>query len=474
MSQILKPDLCVIGAGSAGLSLAAGASQMGAKVVLIERERMGGECLNTGCVPSKALLAAAHAAQAPRGAARFGLDPGEPRVDFAKVYDHVHGAIAEIAPQDSVERYEAMGVEVIRASARFTGRAEVEAGGARIRARRFVIATGSRPAVPAIDGIDKVPYYTNETVFEARIAPDHLIVIGGGPQGMELSQAYRRLGARVSLLQRGLVLDRDDPELARILVDLLRAEGIVIHEGVEWLRLEGGDDAVVAEIERGGVRERIEGSHVLVATGRRANLEGLGLEAAGVAYDAAGVKVDRRLRTSNKRVYAIGDAAGPFRLTHMASYQAGIVLRNTLFRLPARFDDRAVPWVTYTEPELAHVGLTEEAAKARIGEVRILRWPFSENDRAVAEAQTDGLVKAVVTRKGRILGASILGSRAGELIQPWSLAISAKRKIGALANLIVPYPTFGEASQRAAASFYTPALFSERTARIVRFLARFG
>jgi pyruvate/2-oxoglutarate dehydrogenase complex dihydrolipoamide dehydrogenase (E3) component len=475
MAQQLLPDLCVIGAGSAGLSVAAGASQMGASVVLIEKGRMGGECLNSGCVPSKALLAAAHEAHARRSSARLGLAASEPAIDLAKVYDHVHGVIAEIAPQDSVERYEGLGVRVIQAPARFTGPDTLEADGIKVRARRFVLATGSHPALPSIEGLERVSFYTNENIFDSRVEPGHLIVIGAGPVGAELGQAYRRLGARVTLLEANRLLARDDPELARLLAERLKAEGVVVEEGVRVSRVEGHGSGIAVEFTRDGESRRIEGSHLLVAAGRRANIEGLDLERAGVSADERGIKVDRRLKTSNRRIYAIGDAVGPYRLTHAAGYHAGIVIRNALFRLPARVDYGALPWVTYTDPELAHVGLKADEARERLGAgVRILRWAFNENDRAVAERQTDGLVKLVTTKKGRILGATILGARAGELIQPWGLAIECRLKASALANMIAPYPTYGEVNKRVAGSFYIPALFSERTAKIVRFLARFG
>ena len=468
MTRPLAPDLCIIGAGSAGLAVAAGAAQMGADVVLIERGLMGGDCLNFGCVPSKSLLAAARLADLARRGAALGITSARPDIDFAAAADGVQNVIAAIAPNDSVERFEGLGVRVLRREARFTSPRTIRAGEIEIRPRRFVIATGSYPAVPPIPGLADVPYLTNETIFANRERPDHLIVIGGGPIGIEMAQAHRRLGARVTVLDVGPVLPRDDPELVASLTGHLADEGIAIRPGVEIAGIERDGDAIVIRLADG---ERIAGSHLLVAAGRRPSIEALDLAAAGIEATAKGITVDARLRTTNRRAFAIGDVAGGPQFTHVALYHAGIVIRNALFRLPAKVDYRALPWVTYTDPELAQVGLTQDAAGE---DARVLRWPFSENDRAQTERDTEGLVKIVLGRNGRVLGASILGTGAGDLILPWALAIAQKLKIGALANLIVPYPTRGEASKRAAGCYYTPTLFSPRTRRLVRFLARFG
>jgi pyruvate/2-oxoglutarate dehydrogenase complex dihydrolipoamide dehydrogenase (E3) component len=471
MTRPLTPDLCVIGAGAGGLAVAAAAAQLGAEVVLVERGAMGGDCLNFGCVPSKSLLAGARLASLWRRAPRFGLAYTPPQIDFAAIGDSVTQVIADIAPNDSVERFEALGVTVLRAEARFAGPHAVHAGKVEIRPRRFVIATGSHPAVPPIPGLDQAPYLTNETVFANREQPEHLIVIGGGPIGIEMAQAHRRLGARVSVLDVGPLLPRDDPELVTLLAERLAAEGITLRPRVQIVGVEPAAPGVAVHLAGG---ERIAGSHLLVAAGRRPSIAGLDLAAAGIAAGPQGITVDARLRTTNRRAFAIGDVAGGPQFTHVALYQAGIVIRNALFRIPAKVDYRALPWVTYTEPELAQVGPTEAAVRETGRPVRVLRWPFAENDRAHTERDTEGLFKVLTRRDGRILGASILGAGAGDLILPWALAISQKLKIGALANLVVPYPTRGEAGKRAAGSFYTPTLFSPRTRRIVRFLARFG
>jgi len=468
----LTPDLCVIGAGAGGLAVAAGAAQMGASVVLIERGQMGGECLNSGCVPSKSLIAAATLAQQWRRGGELGIDCAPPSIDFAAVGDSVERVIARLAPHDSTERFERLGVTVLRYEARFTDPRTVRAGDREIRARRFVIATGSSPAIPAIPGLDTLPYFTNETIFTNRALPRHLIVIGGGAIGIELAQAYRRLGAMVTVIDAQPILWRDDPELVAILKQMLRDEGIALRPSSAIAAVEHEAAGVSVALATG---ERISGSHLLIAAGREPNTAALDLAAAGIAAGAHGIPVDARLRTTNRRVFAIGDVAAGPQFTHVALYHAGVVIRNALFRLPAQVDYRALPSVTFTDPELAQAGMSEATARDAYGDgIRVLRWSFAENDRAQTERETTGMVKIVTKANGRILGAAILGSGAGEQIATWVLAITRRLKIGAIANLVLPYPTRGEAGKRAAGSFYAPALFSPRTHRLVRLLARFG
>ncbi|MGF1631523.1 MAG: dihydrolipoyl dehydrogenase family protein [Kiloniellaceae bacterium] len=480
MANTIETDLCVIGGGSGGLSVAAGAAQMGARVVLVEKGKMGGDCLNYGCVPSKALIAAAAAADGVRHAGKFGVNGHEPAVDFAALREHLRGVIAAIAPHDSVARFEGLGVTVIQAAAQFTGPREILAGEIRVKARRFVVATGSSPARPPIPGLEKVPYLTNETVFELAERPAHLIVIGGGPIGAELAQAQRRLGVRVSLLEMFKLLGKDDPEIAAFARRQLIADGVEIHEGIAIKQVATDGNAIAVTIEENGATTTLSGSHLLVAAGRKANVEGLKLEAAGVAYSPKGIAVDARLRSSNKRIFAVGDVAmveslGGYQFTHLAGYHAGIVIRNALFRLPAKVNYAALPWVTFTDPEIAHVGLTEAEARDKHGDsVKVLTWSFADNDRAQAERATEGLVKVVVGARGRILGASIAGRNAGDLLHPWVLALGQGLKIAAMANMIAPYPTLGEVNKRVAGSYYTPALFGERTKKIVRFLQWLG
>ncbi len=474
MAQRIDTDICVIGAGSGGLSVAAGAVQMGADTVLIERGKMGGDCLNYGCVPSKALIAASRAAHTVRTGARFGVNGHEPEIDFAAVHDHVHGVIAAIAPHDSVERFEGLGVRVVQESARFADRNTVVAGDYEIKARRIVVATGSRAAVPPIPGLDDVAFLTNETIFDNRVQPDHLIVIGGGAIGLEMAQAHRRLGSRVTVLEKFSIMPKDDPELVDLVRKSVVADGIDLREGADIARVEKSGNGIVVVLNEPPGEVRLEASDLLVAAGRKVNVEGLELEKAGIDYSPGGIKVDARLRSTNRKVYAIGDAAGGFQFTHMAGYHAGIFIRNALFRLPAKTSIAAFPWVTFTDPELAQVGLNEAQARAEGRNIQVLRWSFDENDRAQTERETEGLVKVVTTPKGRILGAGIAGPHAGELIHTWVLAIGQGLKIGAIASMIAPYPTLGEVSKRAAGSFYTPSLFSERTRKLVRFLSKFG
>ena len=473
MADTLNPDICVIGAGSGGLTVAAAAAMFGVNVVLIEKNRMGGDCLNTGCVPSKALIAAGKRVHAIQTAEKFGVKAGPPEVDFQAVHDHVHGVIAAIEPNDSVERFEGLGVRVIQAAAAFTDKDTVRADGIDIKARRFVIATGSTAAIPPIDGIDTVPVLTNESIFDLTEGPEHLIVIGGGPIGMELAQAHRRLGARVTVLEMFSPLAKDDPEMAAIVVDCVKAEGVDIRDGTKVTNVSGEADAITVTFETEDGPDSVTGSHLLIAAGRKPTVDGLGLDKAGIAFERSGVTVDDALRTTNRRVYAIGDAAGGPQFTHVAGYQGGLVVQSILSPFPARQNLSALPWATYTDPEFAHVGLSEKAAEERHGTVRVLRWPFHENDRAQAERKTIGHIKVVTDRKGRILGADVVGANAGEIINMWALAISQKMKIGAFRSYLSPYPTFAEVGKRAAVTYYASAASNALLRRVIRFILNF-
>ena len=464
-------DLLVIGAGAAGLSIAAGAAQLGVHTALIERDRMGGDCLNIGCVPSKALLAAAHRANAIRDAGRFGLEVPTPSVDWAGVRAHVRAVIAAIAPNDSVERFSALGVTVIRGEARFDGPDRVTVDGRVISARRIVIAAGARAAVPPIPGLADIPFWTNATLFDLAEKPAHLLILGGGPIGLEMADAFAGLGCQVTVIEPNRIASRDDPELVDGLRRALRRRGVAILEGAGVASAAPGPVLTLAD------GRQIAGSHLLIAAGRLPNLEALNLPAAGITASQAGIVTDAGLRCpGNKRIYAVGDIAdpvgiGPRAFTHVGLYHADIVIRRALFRLPAKVDYRALPRVTYTDPELAQTGMTEAEARAAGKPIEILRWPLSENDRAVAERDEDGLVKLIVSR-GKVIGAGILSRNAGEMIGQWSLAIERKIPLSALAGLIAPYPTRSEAGKRAAGSFYAARLFSDRTKALVRLLGR--
>ncbi len=472
MAERIETDLCIIGGGSGGLSVAAGAAQMGARVVLLEGHKMGGDCLNYGCVPSKALIAAGKHAHAMTTGAPFGVAPVAPQTDYAAAMDHVAATIAGIAPHDSVERFEGLGVRVIREYGRFISKTEVQAGEHVIRARRFVIATGSSPMVPPIPGLDGVPFETNETIFDLRERPEHLIVIGGGPIGMELAQAHRRLGSKVTVLEGLKAFGKDDPELAAIALERIRAEGVEVIEGAMAAEISGKAGAITVKTREG---TEYDGSHLLIAVGRKVNIDRLDLDAGGIAHERSGIKVDAGLRSvTNRRVYAIGDVAGGLQFTHVAGYHAGIVVRSALFGLPAKARTAHLPWATYTDPEMAQVGLTEDEARKTHGvALEVVRAEYAGNDRARAEGLTTGIVKVMVV-KGRPVGASIVGAQAGELVQIWALAIANGLKMSAVANMVAPYPTLGEVNKRAASAYFSPRLFDNPwVKRIVRLVQRF-
>lgn len=448
-SKKIKTDICVIGAGSGGLSVAAGAVQMGARVVLIEKGEMGGDCLNTGCVPSKALL----------HAAKEGLS-------YPEAMDHVKSTIATIAPHDSQERFEGLGCKVIRAEARFTSPKTLEAGGVTVKARRFVIATGSRAMIPPIEGLSTVPYLTNETIWGLQTCPIHLVILGGGPIGLEMAQAHRRLGADVTVIEAFEALGREDPEAAEIVKDSLRAEGITLLEGAAAERVTGGEGAIQVALSDGQI---VRGSHLLVATGRRANSEELGLEHADVSRSKNGIKVGPDLRTSNRRIYAIGDVvSGGLQFTHVAGYQAGVIVRSLLFGLRAKASTHHIPHATYTDPELAQVGLSEAEARERFADrLEVLRAEYAGNDRAIATGRAGpGFIKLMVV-KGRPVGVTIVGAEAGELIALWSLMLTNRMKMSKIASMVAPYPTLAELNKRVVSAYFTPRLFENRKVKWV-------
>ncbi len=472
MTQTHTVDLIVIGAGSGGLSIAAGAAQLGLKVVLFEKGEMGGDCLNYGCVPSKALIAAADKAHQARSAG-LGVGAADPIVDFAAVMAHVHQTIATIAPVDSQERFEGLGVRVVRAAARFVDDRTVVGGDVRVKARKIVIATGSRAAIPPIPGLDVVPHLTNETVFQLTERPRRLIVLGGGPIGVELGQAYRRLGSEVVIVEAADILGREDPEVAQVVLEQLRADGVDLRSQTKAVRAETGADGPVLVVESSMGEDRIKGSHLLIAVGRHPSTGGLDLETAGVEYDENGIRTDKSLRSTNRRVYAVGDVAGRGQFTHLAGAHASLFVRRAIFAMPVDADALAVPRVTYCDPELAAIGLSEAEARAAHGaDVRVETFPFDENDRALAEGDVRGFGKLVTTKKGKILGVTLVGRHAGDHIHVWALALSSKQKLSALTGMIAPYPTRGEIGKRLAGKWYTPALFSKHTRKLVSVLKR--
>jgi pyruvate/2-oxoglutarate dehydrogenase complex dihydrolipoamide dehydrogenase (E3) component len=466
----IKTDLLVIGAGSGGLSVAAGASQMGASVVLLEGHKMGGDCLNYGCVPSKALIASAKAAYGQGHSGVFGVADVVPVVDYAAAKDHVHDVIGQIEPMDSQERFEGFGVRVIREFGAFISPAEVQAGEYRITARRIVIATGSSPLVPPIPGLDGVPFETNETLFELRKKPEHLLILGGGPIGIEMAQAHIRLGCRVTVIEGLKALGRDDPELAAVVLDTLRGEGVEIAEGAMAVKISGKAGAIEVETQD---KRLFRGTHLLVALGRKVNMERLNLEVAGLETTKAGIKVDTSLRSTNRRVYAIGDVAGGLQFTHVAGYHAGVIIRSTLFGLPSKAATNHIPHATYSDPELAQVGLTEAEARTQYGtNLEVARFDFLHNDRAITERKTAGFIKVMVV-KSRPVGVSIVGHQAGELIGLWSLALANNMKMSQIAAMVSPYPTIGEVNKRVVGAYFSPRLFDNpMVKRVVGFVQR--
>jgi pyruvate/2-oxoglutarate dehydrogenase complex dihydrolipoamide dehydrogenase (E3) component len=463
-------DLCIIGAGSAGLSVAAGAVQLGLSVVLFEAGEMGGDCLNYGCVPSKAMIAAGKRAHAMREARHFGIASAEPQVDWAQVKAHVKGVIAAIEPNDSQERFEKLGVTVIRERARFADPRTVVSETASVRAKRIVISTGSRAVIPPIPGLDGVKALTNETIFDVEALPSHLAIIGAGPIGLELGQAFRRLGSRVTLIDAGQVLARADREAADVLLKQLRQEGVEVIETATVLKVQHtADGALLTLSERD-----VAASHVMVAAGRAPVLDGLDLEAANVTYNKAGIVTSNTLRSvSNPRVWALGDAAGRGLFTHLAGWHASVWVRNVLFKARTGADGVAIPSVIYADPELAQIGLTEAQAREQFGDaVKTARWGFHDNDRALAQREAEGFCKLVIGKGGKLLGVTIVGAEAGELLGPIALAMASKLGVRALTGPVLPYPTRSEIWKRAASAYFTPTLFSPGTRALVAVLKR--
>ena len=454
---MVKPDfdLAVIGGGAGGLVVAAGGARLGAKVALIEKDRLGGDCLWHGCVPSKTLLKSARVAHAIRHADRWGLSNADPKPDLARVMAHVADVVAGIALHDTPERFRSLGVDVIQGSGRFVSPVAVEVDGRTISAKHFVLATGSRPAIPPIAGLAYVPYLTNQTVFALREPVQHLVIVGAGPVGSEMAQAFRRLGSEVIVVDMAnKILPREDADVAAVVQRQLETEGVRYRLGISVGGVmpghpHGGRIRMTLRTANGAV-EQLAASHLLLAAGRVPNIEGLGLDAAGVHVDNGRIVVDDVLTTTNPRVHVVGDVAGSYPFTHVAEHHAGIVLRQTLFRMSWAKPSPVVPWCTYTDPELARVGLSEADARRRGIEHRIYRFPFNDVDRARAEGETEGFAKLVTDPRGRLLGAAIVGADAGELIAECVLAIGKRMKVDDISAAIHAYPTRSQVARRAA------------------------
>ncbi|PYZ99673.1 pyridine nucleotide-disulfide oxidoreductase [Gammaproteobacteria bacterium 2W06] len=467
-------DLVIIGGGVGGLVTASVAGQLGLDVVLIEREpALGGDCLHSGCVPSKALIRSASIAHAVRHAEAFGIKATASSTDLSAVMDRVRSVIDRIQQHDDPARFRGYGVDVRFGEAAFRDRQTVVVKGQAVRGRRFVIATGSSPAIPPIPGLETIDYLTHHDVFDVRDLPQHLAVIGGGPIGTELAQAFARLGSRVTLIEAGpRILPRDEPALADRLGAHLRDEGVDLRLETNVTGARRDQDGALLDLVADTGPETLGFDRVLVATGRRANTAFLNPEAAGLAINADGtLEVDRRLRTRQRHIYAIGDCAGPYPFTHMAEYQAGIIISNAIFRLPRKVDYTAVPWVTYTDPALAQVGMTRAAADAAGLRYERARFALADVDRAIADGESTGELQLLIHR-GRIIGASLLAPHAGEIIHELGLAIAEKVPLRRVAGMVHAYPTLAQIIKRAAGAYYAPSLFSPRTRRAVRWIHR--
>lgn len=479
-------DLIVLGGGSAGLTSAVMSAGLGARTLLIERHKLGGDCLNTGCIPSKALIRSANVAALLARASEFGLDAPAPAVDFPRVMERVAAVIRRIEPHDSPERLASLGVEVRFGDARFVSPREIIVNGETLRSRKFVIATGSRPAIPPIEGLRS--YLTNETIFEIRTLPEHLLVLGAGPVGVEMAQAFRRLGSRVTLFDLApRILPREDPEVSSLIASVFEQERIRICVNANLLRDEvressSGKSEHTLTFERNRAptvsegampQESVSGDVLLVAVGRRPNVEGLGLDKAGVAVEGKGIRVNARGRTTASNIYACGDVTGEYLFTHTAEYQAKIAVTNAILHVPLKLDYRAVPWVIFTDPEAAHVGLTEEEARQQHGKVKVHRITFEHEDRAIidgemTDSETAGLVKVIATPKGKVLGAHIVGARAGEMILEYTLALQHGLRLPQISSTIHPYPTFALAGRHAADLYWR----EKASKTLVRWLQR--
>jgi pyruvate/2-oxoglutarate dehydrogenase complex dihydrolipoamide dehydrogenase (E3) component len=445
-------NVVVIGAGTAGLVTAAGTAALGGRVALIERNKMGGDCLNFGCVPSKALISSARLIQQIRESEKWGLDQPEPQFEFEKVFERMRACRAKIAPHDSRERFESLGVNVFHGEARFVSPHEVEVDGQKLRAKNFVIATGSRATVPKIEEIDKVHYFTNETIFdELKHKPESMIVVGGGPIGCELGQSFSRLGVKVTIVQQGTqLLPREDLDVAEFMQNRFTAEGIRVRLKAAAKRISMRDGKVALEFADA---EPISADAMLIAVGRTPNLRALNLESAGVDHDEYGVKVNAYLQTSQSHIYAAGDITNRLKFTHTADFTARIVVRNILMPfqfLRQRVDWSVVPWCTYTDPEVAHVGLNEKEAKQKNNEYDLFVVPLEDVDRAVVESEELGFAK-ILAAKGsdKILGATIVATHGGDLLHEFVLAMKARIGLGTIASTIHAYPTFAELARKA-------------------------
>lgn len=470
---MIKTELCIIGGGAAGLSLAAGAAQLGINVLLVEADKMGGDCLNYGCVPSKSLLAIAKQYYNALKQEKLGVQITQSSLDFQKVREHIQLAIATIEPHDSVERFESLGCQVIIGTARFIDDKTLAVNDTEIKASKFIIATGSKPFIPKIKGLDQINYHTNENIFDLECLPKHLMIIGGGPIACELGQAFAMLGSQVSIIARNGLLKRDEEDCVEIIRQSMLSMNIKLYEHTEIKSTAELNDRKVIVIEHNNEQQILTGSTLLIATGRLAATKKLLLENAKVNCDAKGIiKVNTSLQTSNPSIYAMGDVIGETPFTHMASYHASLLIKHLLFRMRSKLQYDYMPWVTYTEPQLAHVGLTTKQAKSKGIPIVTTELNYSEIDRAICEGDLNGKIKVISDKKGKVLGVSIVGAQSGELISLWVMAVKEKMTLRKITDLIIPYPTLSELNKRVASKFYQEKLFSNKVRKLVQWIKR--
>ena len=463
-----KYDIIVIGAGSGGLTVTSGAARLGLKTLIVEREAMGGDCLNWGCVPSKSLIHAAKVAQLKQKASKFGLTSHTEKVNLKKVMDYVRSVIKKIEPHDSAARFRKLGATVIMGEAKFVDPHTLKIGNKTVWSKKIVVATGSRSFVPPIPGLKEAKFQDHKTVFNMKVLPKRLAVIGGGPIGIEMAQAFSRLGSDVTVIQRSTIINKEDPDISAALKKILEKEGLTILEGTTTEKVTKKRKQKVLTLNIKGKKKNLVVDEIIVAIGRKPNTESLNLDAAGVTYEKRGIPTDSKMRTNVKHIYAVGDVTGPYLFTHTAGYQGGIAVANAVLHFPRKASYTVVPWVTYTDPEVAHVGMTEAQAKGI--QYKVLKHPFKDVDRAICEDETDGFVKLLVTKTGKILGVSIIGPHAGEIISEYILAMQANIKLSTIAGTIHPYPTLSEANKMAAGKFFSEKLFTPKMKKIVKFL----
>ncbi len=466
-------DIGIIGGGAAGLTVASGAAQLGAKTLLVEREKhLGGDCLHFGCVPSKTLIRTAQVYHTMKTSEDFGLPRGEvPPVDFTKVKERIQSVIATIQNHDSEERFCSLGARVVFGQPTFSDEHSIRLNGKTLSAKNWVIATGSSPNIPPIEGLDKKPHITNKEIFSLDRLPESMVILGAGPIAIEMAQAFCRLGTKVSVVQRsGQILSKEDPDMADEMMQILAGEGIDFHLNVSVLDVKDlGNEREVRLKDKEGKATSLKGEQLLVAMGRDPNLEGLHLEGIGVESERKGIRVDERMRTTQKHIYAAGDVTGAFQFTHAAGYEGGIVVSNAIFRLPRKADYTFLPWCTYADPELASIGMNEKRARQAGIEYSVFTEAFRDNDRSLAEGEGVGKIKMLLDKDEKPIGVQIIGPQAGELLSEWVAVLNGKVKLSTLASAVHPYPTLGEINKRVAGAYFSPKIFSDTIRKGLKF-----